>query len=421
MQALIAEANKLERIKFNRTLKRLGFEVEEVADELGAISLIYQPAPPELVILALDTVLVDFETICSSMRASNPDIHIVALVPADQKHRLVPIVQAGVNDFIVKPSTTQEIEARLRVLLHLTEKQAEHAMQASDDPEEAELLPALEALLEQATLETVSHRPTGTTESRGQEDSDREPPTRREPDEVLLPLFDYLDMPQAVHAAVRHLGWTPVEEVHPLEAVGAAFLTGWASFVLDAPAGGHWMDLRVDVSREHVARMAQAGKVAPSLAQMRAYVQEVVASIQEAVERQIKRLPQLRVYQPFDPFTIASDRIPNDLYTMRASRRQEGFVLNKQYGLRLMVVVDVARKQTRHISEMRQMDVLGGPIQVANGDMILLQAGVMLDRSYIAKLQTLSLTFKLAPHVPVFRPPSGVAVFLDSGGLVGAS
>lgn len=421
MRALVAEENKIERIKLSRALKRLELDVEEVADELGAICVIYQPDPPDIALLGLDTVLIDFAQICTSMRSSKPDIKIVALVPADQKHRLVEIIEAGASDFIVKPSTTQEIEARLRIVLNRSPEQTNDVEEDDVEVDEADvsLPPALEALLrEPVELLVQPPAPKPPEEPPASEPSVPEEP-EQPADGITQIVFEQIAYDRVMNMAARALRLQPVEEVHPLEAVQTAYLSGWASFALTAPNGGYWLDIRLDVSESDLRQMTQTKRRPMHANQMSAYLQEVMVLLQDAIQRQFRGIAGLTVYQPYDPFTVNTLHIPKDLYSAKAGRKQWGFRLKQTWGLRLSITVDTARQETRRITEMRQMDVLAGPIQSTTGDVVLLRAGVMLDRSYISKLQTLALTFRLAPHVPIFRPPSGVAVFLDKQNVVG--
>lgn len=419
MRALVAEENKIERIKLSRALKRLGLEVEEVADELGAICVIYQPSPPDIALLGLDTVLIDFAQICASMRSSKSDIRIVALVPSDQKHRLVDIIEGGASDFIVKPSTTQEIEARLRVVLRRHEEEAydeEADENALEDEADLSLPPALEALLAEPVELLVQPPPEPTKEEVVVAPAVEQ--TARM-DGIAHIVFEQIPYAQVMSAASRALRLQPIEEVHPLETAQAAYLSGWASLVLSTPEGGFWLDLRIDVSQADLEQMTKTKGRPMHANQMQSYLQEVAVLLQDGVQRQFRGVSGFTVYQPYDPFAIKTVRIPSDLYGAKANRKQWGFRFKNTWSMRLSVALDSAREETRRVSEMRQMDVLAGPIQSATGDVVLLRAGVMLDRSYIKKLQTLSLTFRLAPYVPIFRPPSGIAVFLDSHDLIG--
>src|SRR5690606_34636272 len=133
------------------------FEVEELQDELAAACLIYQPDPPELALLALDTLLVDFEQVCEAMRAAKPDVFIVALVPEARRNELLRVLRHGADDFVIKPVTIQEADARVfviqqtlaaRGIITLPERPDEAADEAPAAASPAETAPEpLEALI----------------------------------------------------------------------------------------------------------------------------------------------------------------------------------------------------------------------------------------------------------------------------------
>lgn len=74
MHAVVAESNVVTRVTLRRMLERLGFQVDELRDELAAAWLLHRPEAPEFTFLSLDTMLVDFEQVCRAMCEAKPDV-----------------------------------------------------------------------------------------------------------------------------------------------------------------------------------------------------------------------------------------------------------------------------------------------------------------------------------------------------------
>ncbi len=101
-------------------LAREGFQVIALEDGLQAKRVIEQSDPPKLVIL--DIMLPHengFQLIDHIRnRPSWHDVPIVMLTARSQERDITKALEAGANDYIIKPFRPQELMARIRRLLN---------------------------------------------------------------------------------------------------------------------------------------------------------------------------------------------------------------------------------------------------------------------------------------------------------------
>ena len=96
-------------------LKRHGHKVLKAADGEEALSLMVQ-SPPDAVLLDIAMPGVDGVEVCRRIKENPLTTHIPVLMvtgQTDRKERLRAI-EAGANDFIVKPPDTEEVSLRVR-------------------------------------------------------------------------------------------------------------------------------------------------------------------------------------------------------------------------------------------------------------------------------------------------------------------
>jgi DNA-binding response OmpR family regulator len=79
-----------------------------------------QMAVPRLVVLDLGLPDIDGITVCRRMRAARPDLAILILSARDQELDIVAGLDAGADDYLVKPFRLSELLARIRAHLRRT-------------------------------------------------------------------------------------------------------------------------------------------------------------------------------------------------------------------------------------------------------------------------------------------------------------
>ena len=107
-----------------RTLAAEGFEAKAVADGGGALAAIEKSAPD---VLVLDVAMpgLDGFDVCRRVRAKGLALPVLLLTARDTVAERVAGLDAGADDYLVKPFATEELLARIRALLRRGREPAE--------------------------------------------------------------------------------------------------------------------------------------------------------------------------------------------------------------------------------------------------------------------------------------------------------
>lgn len=92
-----------------------GFDVEAVADAESALAAVTRRTP-HLVVLDVGLPGMSGIDFCRQMRAGGVDLPILVLSARDQVHDRVDGLEAGADDYVVKPFDLTELVLRLRAL-----------------------------------------------------------------------------------------------------------------------------------------------------------------------------------------------------------------------------------------------------------------------------------------------------------------
>jgi len=129
MQVLIAEDDRTSRNLLEVVLKRLGYRVLSVNDGHAAWEVLQRPDAPKLVIL--DWMMPGMEgiDICTRLRQmSDPEAvytYVILLTAKGSKESIVKGMEAGADDYVVKPFDHNELRVRLRAGQRIVELQRE--------------------------------------------------------------------------------------------------------------------------------------------------------------------------------------------------------------------------------------------------------------------------------------------------------
>ncbi len=113
---LVVDDEPAIRVALERALRLEGFAVRTAADGEEAIAAIAAQPPAAIV---LDVVLpgIDGHTVAARLRAAGDDTPICILSARDEVADRVAGLQAGADDYLVKPFAIEELVARLHALL----------------------------------------------------------------------------------------------------------------------------------------------------------------------------------------------------------------------------------------------------------------------------------------------------------------
>ena len=116
---LIAEDDPGVRTSLTRALSFQGYEVTAVNDGAQALDAIARRVP-DAVILDVSMPHVDGLTACRMMREKHRHLPILMLTARHEVSDRVAGLDAGADDYVVKPFALEELSARLRAMLRRT-------------------------------------------------------------------------------------------------------------------------------------------------------------------------------------------------------------------------------------------------------------------------------------------------------------
>ena len=116
MRILVVEDDAAVRDSLARTLRFEGHQVDTAADGVGALDAV-RAAEPDAMILDVSMPRLDGLQTCRLVRADGMILPILMLTARDGVGDRVAGLDAGADDYLVKPFALQELLARLRALL----------------------------------------------------------------------------------------------------------------------------------------------------------------------------------------------------------------------------------------------------------------------------------------------------------------
>lgn len=116
---LIAEDDRSVRQSLQRALRYEGYEVGVATDGAEALEAVAEERP-DLLILDIMMPHVDGLSVCRRIRAKGDDLPILMLTAKYEVSDRVVGLDAGADDYLVKPFALEELLARLRALLRRT-------------------------------------------------------------------------------------------------------------------------------------------------------------------------------------------------------------------------------------------------------------------------------------------------------------
>ncbi len=131
MKILVIDDDPAVRASLDRALRLEGYEVDTAPDGgsgLEALAL----APPDAVVLDLGLPDIDGLEVCKRMRSAKDDTPVLMLTARDAVNDRVQGLDAGADDYLVKPFALAELLARLRALLRRQSGEAGEVLRFGD-------------------------------------------------------------------------------------------------------------------------------------------------------------------------------------------------------------------------------------------------------------------------------------------------
>ncbi len=116
MRVLVVDDDAAVRDSLARTLRFEGHEVQSASDGQEALNLV-RAAEPDAMILDVSMPTMDGLECCRQLRAEGSLVPVLMVTARDSVGDRVAGLDAGADDYLIKPFALQELQARLRALL----------------------------------------------------------------------------------------------------------------------------------------------------------------------------------------------------------------------------------------------------------------------------------------------------------------
>jgi DNA-binding response OmpR family regulator len=119
MRILLVEDDRRVTAVMTSMLQRRGYEVEHAATATAALAA----APCDLVLLDLNLPDGDGVDVCRTLRARSEHLGIIAVTARAEERDRVTGLRVGADDYVVKPFSMAELQARIEALLRRAARQ----------------------------------------------------------------------------------------------------------------------------------------------------------------------------------------------------------------------------------------------------------------------------------------------------------
>jgi two-component system, OmpR family, response regulator MprA len=117
VKILVVDDERAVRDSLRRALELQGYEVELASDGTEALARLAENGQPDAVVLDILMPGIDGLDVCRQLRRRGNSVPVLMLTARDAVGDRVEGLDAGADDYVVKPFALEELLARLRALL----------------------------------------------------------------------------------------------------------------------------------------------------------------------------------------------------------------------------------------------------------------------------------------------------------------
>ncbi|SFE74425.1 two-component system, OmpR family, response regulator MprA [Actinoplanes philippinensis] len=132
MRILVVEDDAAVRDSLARTLRFQGYQVDTAGDGLAALDVV-RAGEPDAMVLDVSMPRMDGLETCRQLRAGGVVVPVLMLTARDSVGDRVAGLDAGADDYLVKPFALQELLARIRALLRRSALSAAPAEETAEE------------------------------------------------------------------------------------------------------------------------------------------------------------------------------------------------------------------------------------------------------------------------------------------------
>jgi two-component system, OmpR family, response regulator MprA len=132
MKILVVDDERAVRESLRRALELQGYEVELASDGAEALARLAADGQPDAVVLDILMPGVDGLEVCRQIRRRGNSVPVLMLTARDAVGDRVEGLDAGADDYLVKPFALEELLARIRALLRRAVPAADGVLHFAD-------------------------------------------------------------------------------------------------------------------------------------------------------------------------------------------------------------------------------------------------------------------------------------------------
>ncbi len=132
MKILVVDDERAVRDSLRRALELQGYQVDLAADGAEALAQLESNEQPDAVVLDILMPGVDGLEACRRIRESGNEVPVLMLTARDAVGDRVAGLDAGADDYLVKPFALEELLARIRALLRRATPTADGVLRFAD-------------------------------------------------------------------------------------------------------------------------------------------------------------------------------------------------------------------------------------------------------------------------------------------------
>jgi two-component system, OmpR family, response regulator MprA len=132
MKILVVDDERAVRESLRRALELQGYEVELASDGAEALERLAADGRPDAVVLDILMPGIDGLEVCRQIRRRGDSVPVLMLTARDAVGDRVEGLDAGADDYLVKPFALEELLARIRALLRRASPVADGALHFAD-------------------------------------------------------------------------------------------------------------------------------------------------------------------------------------------------------------------------------------------------------------------------------------------------
>ena len=139
MQVLVADDDRIAATVLSQTLRQWEFDVTVVGDGAEALRYLLAQGPSAPTLAILDWMMPNLEgaEVCRRVRLEKPlaNMYLILLTSLESKGHIIAGLDAGADDYLIKPFDPEELRARINVgmrVIALQERLAERVTELQD-------------------------------------------------------------------------------------------------------------------------------------------------------------------------------------------------------------------------------------------------------------------------------------------------